>query len=120
MTKVAILPVATPSGEISYHALAGGKQSYGATAGAALDALSVQLEGDEDDTLVVVQRQRPDGFFDQAKQRRLAELMTLWRCARDSGSALPPGQQAELDRLIEAEIEASARRTAAMLHDLAG
>ena len=119
MTKVAILPVPTPSGEVSYHALAGGKQSHGRTAGAALDALSIQLD-DEQDTLVVVQHQKPDAFFDEAKQHRLAELMTLWRAVRDTGSSLSTEEQAELDQLVEAEIEASSRRTAAMLHDLAG
>ncbi len=120
MTRVAILPVPTPSGELSYHALAGGKQSHGRTAGAALDALATQLEDDQQDTLVVVQHRKPDAFFDQAQQRRLAELMTLWRSARDTGASLSPGEQAELDQLVEAEIEASSRRTAAILRDLAG
>ncbi len=120
MTRVAILPVPTPSGEMSYHALAGGKQSHGRTAGAALDALATQLEDDESDTLVVVQHQKPDAFFDEAKQRRLAELMTLWRAARDTGSSLSAENQTELDRLVETEVEASSRRTAAMLRDLAG
>ncbi len=120
MTKVAILPVPTPSGAVSYHALSGSKQSHGRTAGAALDALAVQLEDDENDTLVVVQHQKPDAFFDGAQQRRLAELMTLWRAARDAGTVLSPEEQAELDRLVEAEIEASSRRTAAILRDLAG
>lgn len=120
MTKVAILPVPSPSGTVSYHALAGGKQSHGRTAGAALDALSVQLDDDEKDTLIVVQHQKPDAFFDEAQQRRLAELMTLWRAARDAGAVLSPEEQTELDQLVEAEIEASSRRTEAILRDLAG
>ena len=120
MTRVAILPVATPSGETSYHALAGDKQSHGRTAGAALDALAVQLGDDEQDTLVVVQHRKPDAFFGRAKQRRLAELMSLWRAARDSGSTLSLEDQTELDQLVQAEVEASSRRTAAMLRDLGG
>ena len=55
-----------------------------------------------------------------AKQRRVAELMTLWRAARDTGSSLSPEEQTELDRLIEAEVEASSKRTAAMFRHLAG
>ncbi|MBC8161053.1 MAG: hypothetical protein H7Z42_07520 [Roseiflexaceae bacterium] len=37
MTKVAILPVTTDQGSRSYHAIAGIKQSAGATAGAAAE-----------------------------------------------------------------------------------
>ncbi len=120
MTRVAILPIPTASGELSYHALAGDKQSQGKTAGAALDGLTVQLEDAELDTLVVVQHRKPDAFFGEAEQRRLAELMALWREARDSGSPLSPEEQAELDQLVEAEIEASSQRAAAMLHELTG
>ncbi len=69
--------------------------------------------------MVVVQHREPDAFFGQAKQRRLAELMNHWRDARDTGSSLSPEEQTELEQLIEAEIEASARRTAAKLSDRA-
>ncbi len=120
MTTVAILPVPTSSGTVSYHALSGAKQSQGRTAGAALDALADQLDDDDKDRLVVVQHQKPDAFFDGAQQRRMAELMTLWRAARAAGTPLTPEEQAELDQLIEAEVEASSRRTAAILRDLAG
>jgi hypothetical protein len=60
MTKVAILPVTTDQGNRSYHAIAGAKQSSGATAGAALDALTAQLSADETSTLIIVQSLRPD------------------------------------------------------------
>ncbi len=118
MTKVAILPVPTASGATSYCALAGDKQSRGKTAGEALDALTDQLQEDEAGTLVIVQHHRPDAFFGATKQRRLAELMTLWRAARDSGAALRTEEQAELDVLVEEEIEASANRTAALLRSV--
>ena len=62
---------------------------------------------------------RPDRFFDANQQRRLGELMTSWRQARDLGSALSSTEQAELDQLIEAELYASANR-AAMLAEKAG
>ncbi len=120
MIRVAILPVPTLTGELSYHALAGGKRSQGRTVGAALDALTVQLDDDEQDTLVVVQHQKPDAFFSEVQQRRLAELMTLWRAARDTGSSLSSEDQAELDQLVEAELEASSKRAAAMLREMAG
>ncbi len=119
VTLVAILPVPKASGEIAYHALAGDKQSHGKTAGQALDALTTQLREDEAGTLVIVQHHRPDSYFGATKQRRLAELMTRWRAARDSGATLPAEQQAELDALIEEEVNASAMRTAALARDVA-
>jgi hypothetical protein len=118
MTKVAILPVSTATGDLAYHAIAGDKQSHGKTAGEALDALAAQLPAEEAGTLVIVQSFRPDRFFDADQQRRLGELMARWRAARDAGTLLPTAEQEELDALIEAEIRASAKRTAALLHEL--
>jgi hypothetical protein len=118
MTKVAILPVATATGHIVYHAMAGDKQSHGNTAGEALDALTTQLQEEEVGTLVIVQNFHPDSFSAADQQRRLAELMARWRAARDVGTPLPTTEQAELDALIEAEIRASTKRTAALLHEL--
>jgi hypothetical protein len=118
MTKVSILPVSTATGDIVYHARTGDKQSHGKTAGEALDALTAQLPEEEAGTLVIVQNLRPDSFFDADQQRRLAELMERWRAARDAGTPLPTAEQSELDALIEEEVRASAKRTAALLHEL--
>jgi uncharacterized protein (DUF433 family) len=46
---------------------------------------------------------------------RLVELMGRWRPARGSGGQLPPEDQAELQGLAEAEIEAAGRRAAGIL-----
>jgi len=119
MTKVAILPIPTASGDVAYHALAGGKQSHGKTAGQALDALAAQLADDETGTLVIVQNFRADRFFNARQQGRLAELMERWRAARDSRTTLPSSEQAELDLLVEEEIHASTERTAEWLDELA-
>ncbi len=118
MTRVAILPVQTGKGEISFRAVAGDKRSQGATAGAALDALTTQLSEDETGTLVVVQNQRPDQFFDAAQQQRLAELMARWQSAQGKGEALPRDEQAELEALVEAELRASGARAAALADEL--
>ena len=63
MTKVAILPMPTGQGALSYRAIAGEKHAQGKTAGEALDALTAQLSADEASTLVIVQSLRPDRFF---------------------------------------------------------
>ena len=118
MTRVSIVPVSLESGELAYHAQTGDKQSRGKTAGEALDTLTAQLQEEEAGTLVVVQHHHPDTFFSQAKQERLAELMARWRSARDSGNTLSAKKQAELDALVEEELNASAKRTAALLHHL--
>jgi hypothetical protein len=118
--KVAILPVLTPTGAITYRAVAGERQSQGRTAGEALDALTTQLPDEEVGTLVIVQSLRPDRFFGADQQERLAELMERWRAARDSGTTLPTAEQAELAALIDEEVRASGRRTAALLDELAG
>jgi hypothetical protein len=118
MTKVAILPISTATGDIPIMAIAGDKQVHGKTAGAALDALAAQLPEEETGTFVIVQSLRPDSFFGGDQQRRLAELRARWRAARDAGTTLPAPEQTELDTLIEEEIRASAKRTAALLHEL--
>jgi hypothetical protein len=115
MTTVAILPISDSSGGKSYRAIAGDKISVGKTAGQALDALTVQLDEPEFSGLLVIQNFHPDSWFSAAQQERLAELMRLWRLARDQGQPLQPDQQAELDTLVEAELRAATARTAALI-----
>ncbi|MSQ94846.1 MAG: hypothetical protein EXR98_09860 [Gemmataceae bacterium] len=112
MTKIAILPISGDQGIVTYCAVANGKRSQGATAGAALDALTSQLTEEESGTMVIVQSRRPDRFFNAAQQDRLAELMERWRSCRDQGKSLPAEEQAELEALVDAELDASAARAA--------
>jgi hypothetical protein len=114
MTKVSILPEPRDTGDITYRAIAGERQSVGKTAGEALDALTAMLPEDETGTLVVVQHLRPDRLFTAEQQERLKELMARWRAARDAGAALPPDEQAELDALVDAELRAATARAAAL------
>jgi hypothetical protein len=114
MTKVAIMPISTTHGEVSYCAIAGTKHAQGKTAGEALDALTAQFSPDETSTLVIVQSLRPDHFFTAEQQQRLTTLMARWQSAQDQGQTFPPEEQSELEALIEAELYASAARTAAL------
>jgi len=104
MTKVAILPEPSAEGVTMYRAVAGARQAVANTAGAALDALTAQLPPDESGTLVVVQNHRPDRFFTAKQQRRLEDLMSQWRLARDAGKELSPTEQAELKSLESSEL----------------
>lgn len=118
MTTVSILPISSVSGEKSYRAIAGDKQWVGKTAGQALDGLTAQLGETEFSGLLVIQSFRPDSFFSADRQKRLSELMSLWRAARDRGEALLPEQQAELDTLVDAELSAATARTTALMQQL--
>lgn len=118
MTTVMIVPVSNANGEKTYRAVAGNKQSIGSTMGQALDALTAQLDETELSPLLLIQSFRPDQFFTAEQQQRLAELMNLWRSARDQGQDFPFAQQAELDSLVEAELKAAAFRTASIAQQL--
>lgn len=119
MTKVDILEETAEGGEPTYRAVAGDKQSVGRSAGEALDALTAQLPADEAGTLVVVQARRSDEFFTAEQRQRLSELMAQWRDARDRGKQFPAELQTELQQLVEAELQASAKRARSMLAKLA-
>ena len=110
MAIVLILPESIEGTQV-FRAMAGGKQSLGKTAGEAWDALSAQLSEDEAETLIVVQKFRPDRFFGASQQQRLAELMTQWRSARDRGDDLTDEEQAELQTLVDSELSAAAARS---------
>ncbi len=118
MTKISILPAAADGELGGYRGVAGDRQSLGRTPGEALDALTGQLTDDETSTLVVVQSMRADRFFGAAQQERLAELMARRRAARDSGACLPAAEQAELDRLAEAELRAATERARMILRQV--
>lgn len=112
MTTVAILPVESDAGPLTFEAVAGQCVASGETAGEALDALTERFPEVGDESLVLVQRFRGDSYFSGEQQRRLQELMQRRRTARDGGVLLVPTEGEELERLIEAEIIASGRRAA--------
>jgi hypothetical protein len=115
MTTVSILPISGVSGEKSYRAIAGDKQWIGKTAGQALDGLTAQLDESGFGALLVIQSFNPDLFFNADQQKRLSELMDLWRLACDRGETLLLNQQAELDALVDAELRAATARTNALM-----
>lgn len=117
MTTITVVPFDPQSAPNRFRAVAGDKHSVGPTVGQALDALQTEL-GPAETTLVVVQPMAADEYFPAAQRARLAELMARWRTARDAGAVLPPTEQAELETLAKAEVDASARRAAALLRRL--
>lgn len=108
MATITILPEKADS----YRAFARDKEGAGRTAGEALDALTSQLEDEENGTLVIVQHRKADEFFNHAQQTRLAELMRR----RSTGNSSTE-ETDELERLVEAELD-GARRRATTLNEL--
>jgi hypothetical protein len=119
MTRVAVYHEPADPESMPYRAVAGRNQARGRTAGEALDALASQLSQDEADTLVIVRSMSPDRFFSAEQRRRLEELMALRREALARNSRLSTDKQTELEQLVDAEVQATTERAAALLRDLA-
>ncbi len=101
--------VVNQSGRI-FRAVSGEKQSVGKTIGEAVDALTQQLENGNQETLFIVQRFQPDEFFTAEQQERLSQLMQKLRQAEAENKEMNPKERAELEKLIDEELEGSARR----------
>jgi len=108
MTTITILPE-----EKKFRAVSGDRESFGRTAGEALDALTAQLGEEEGGTLVVIQNRRADRFFNSSQQKRLTELT-----AKRQTKSLSADEEAELENLVEAELEGAKRRAEEMLGGL--
>src|SRR5262245_25869964 len=113
MTTISVL--SPPDAKSGYRAIAAGVEASGQTAGQAIDALVEQTGESPGATLIVIQPKAGDEFFSDEQRNRLADLMARWRAARDSGTPFPPNDQAELDALIAAELDAAVARSAALL-----
>jgi hypothetical protein len=115
MQTISITTVSATNGDRLYHAVMGGQQSTGKTAGEALDALTMKIGSVEVNGFLLLPNFQPDQFFTAYQQQRLKELMNSWRVVRDQGEELPPEQQTELDELIEAELYATAERAKSII-----
>lgn len=111
---ITISSVATTTDETMWRATTDGLEVLGKTAGEALDGLRKRLGTEQNDIFIVREQWQPDEFFTAEQQQRLSDLMERWRVARDSGKRLPNAEQAELEALIDAQLEGSANRAAAM------
>ncbi len=115
MTRVSIYHEPVDPDCMAFHAMAGEKRGRGRTAGEALDALSAQLPKDESGTLVIVQSMASDRFFVEEPRRRLEQLMALKREALALGRALSSEEEADLERLVDAETRATTARAVALM-----
>lgn len=68
-------------------------------------------------TAIAGQHFGPDQFFTTQQQERLRALMERWRRVRDGQESISPEECAELNALVETELEAATRRAAALVDD---
>lgn len=109
MTSIAIRTEESEAGKPRFRAIAGDRQSIGRTMGEALDALTADWGDDIQETAVLIQRFQPDAYFTAAQYDRMQELL-----ARRAD--LTAEERAELEALIDAELEATIARTDRLVH----
>lgn len=119
MNTISILPEGGESRPTGFRAVCTGRKAAGRTPGEALDALTSQLGAGAAGAAVIVQLFHPDKYFSAEQRERLSALMARWRAARETGGALPAAEQAELERLVEEELQGSAERAEQMSRGLA-
>ena len=118
MTKVAVYHEPADPACLPFRAAAGRNQAQGRTPGEALDALAVQLPDNEVNTLVIVRSMSPDRFFNAEQRQRLEQLVGMSREAQAANTSLDADAQTELEQLIDAEVQATTARAAALLEQL--
>jgi hypothetical protein len=119
MTRVSVFLESSFDEAMTYRAVAGRDQATGRTAGEALDALASRLSPREADTFVIVRSLSPDRFFSVEQRRRIEELIAARREASLGQAAWSAEQQNELERLVDAELLASAERADELARELA-
>jgi hypothetical protein len=76
--------------------------------GEALDALTADWGEEVRETAVLIQRFQPDSHFSQAQYDRMKELL-------GRRPDLTPEERVELEKLIDAELDATVARTDALV-----
>jgi len=102
MSAVTIHKEHASAGNIRFRAVAGKNESFGRTAGEALDNLNA-MYGDSG-ALVVVQQMQSDTYFSEEQFLRMRDLL-------NRSESLSEEERIELEKLVRAELIASAWRT---------
>lgn len=76
----------------------------------ALDALFERLEGADKPSSIIVRDFHPDEFFTAEQRYRIDFLMRKLDRATNAGTEFTAADMAELENLIEAELDAAVRR----------
>lgn len=110
MDTITILPNKNDGKPIGFSAVTSDHEAIGRTAGEALDALTSKTQTEISEP-IIIQQFHSDRYFSEAQRQRLAELMSHWRQARDTDTELSPAEMEELNRLVDEEMIAAAKRS---------
>jgi regulator of protease activity HflC (stomatin/prohibitin superfamily) len=108
MVSIEVRRETSESGERRFRAVAGDRQSVGRTLGEALDALTADWEDEIQETAVLIRRVQPDAHFTAAQYARMQELLAR-------RAQLSTDERAELETLVDAELDATIARTDALV-----
>ncbi len=104
MTPITIRTEPTETAQARFRAIAGHRQSVGRTMGEALDALTADWGEHIQETAIIIQRFQPDAYFTAVQYDRMQELLAR-------RTTLTVEERAELEALIDAELDATVART---------
>ena len=99
------------SGQPRFRATAWDRQSVGRTVGEALDALVATWADDDTTSAVLIQRFRPDDHFTASQHDRQRDLL-------NRSATLTTDERAELEGLIDLELDATISRTNCLIRRL--
>ena len=106
MDRISIHPVDDVQDQ--FCAVSGSRQSFGKTMGEALDALAKELGQPSSSAVIFIQKLGGDEFFSDEQQARKIELKSRL-------DTLTTDERAELESLIDAELDATVARTEALV-----
>jgi hypothetical protein len=113
MDKITVLTHESSDARSSnYCAISGEAFAIGETFGGAIDGLAAKVGPAKGTTLVVLQTMQADEYFTETQQQRLAALMSRWKSSEKEG--LSAEEREELHGLVQAELVAATRRSAAL------
>jgi hypothetical protein len=98
----------------TFSAVSGKNKSYGNTIGEAIDALTKKIST-EMNPVIYIQDFQPDEFFTAKQQQRLSELMEK---LKNNNSNFSDEERSELEKLIDEELDGSAKRVAKIAEKL--
>ena len=108
MPSIAIRTEPNEADAPCFRAVAGSRQAVGRTMGEALDALTADWGDDIQEMAVLIQRFQPDAYFTAAQYCRMQGLLAR-------RTAMTAEERAELEALIEAELDATVARTESLM-----
>lgn len=118
MNTISILPESDDESPATFRAFTKDLGATGRTPGEALDAITLLIGAGKTGAAVLVQPFRPDAHFPAEQRERLSALMERWRAARAAGDSLPAADEAELERLVDAQLDGATARASEMASHL--